>query len=230
MDERAHYWAVIPAAGVGARMDSNIPKQYFCINGKPILEYTLERFCNHSKIDGVVAVIADNDSYWSSLSISGHKKIQIAPGGQERCHSVLNGLRFLSSFAQADDWVLVHDAARPCLRSEDIDHLIEELSSHPVGGVLAVPVRDTMKRAGNNNEIIETVERSRLWHALTPQMFRLAALTQAIEQQLERGHNVTDEAMAIELSGAMPVLVQGHADNIKVTQMGDVLLAEMYLK
>jgi 2-C-methyl-D-erythritol 4-phosphate cytidylyltransferase len=211
-------------------MDLDVPKQYYSINGKAILEYTLECFCNHSKIDGVVVVIADNDKYWQSLSISTHKKIRIAPGGKERCHSVLNGLRHLYAFAQPNDWVLVHDAARPCLHSEDIDRLISSLHNHPVGGLLATPVRDTMKRAGINNEVIETVERNQLWHALTPQMFKLEALTQALEQLIDNNSIVTDEAMAMELSGAKPVLVQGHPENIKVTQMDDVQIAELYLK
>src|SRR4030067_1256702 len=157
MEERIHHWALIPAAGIGVRMDSDIPKQYLLINGKTILEHTLERFCNHSKIDGVVVVIADTDRYWSSLSVSNHKKIQTAPGGKERCHSVLNGLKHLLSLAKPGDWVLVHDAVRPCLRNEDIDRLIDNLCDHPVGGILATPVRDTMKRAGNNNEIVETI-------------------------------------------------------------------------
>ncbi len=230
MKDRVHHWAVIPAAGIGARMDLDVPKQYYPINGKAILEYSLERFCNHSKIDVVVVVIADNDNQWSTLSISRHEKIQIAPGGKERCHSVLNGLRHLSAFAQPNDWVLVHDAARPCLRSEDVDQLISGLHDHPVGGLLATPVRDTMKRVDINNEVVETVERDQLWHALTPQMFRLAALTQALEQSMENNCIVTDEAMAMELSGAKPVLVQGHPGNIKVTQMDDVQVAEMYLK
>ena len=216
MKQRNHYWALIPAAGIGARMKTDVPKQYLKIRGKTILEHTLDRFLKHSKIDGIVVVIADTDEYWSSIPITDNKKITTAPGGRERCHSVLNGLKCLLSIAMPDDWVLVHDAARPCLRKEDIDHLIDSLGNHHVGGILATPVRDTMKRAGINNEITETVERDQLWHALTPQMFRLGPLASALDKQIEENRLVTDEAMAMELSGKFPLLVEGHPDNIKI--------------
>lgn len=229
MEQRNRYWALIPAAGVGSRMKMDLPKQYLKARGKPILEYSLERFLNHSKIDGIVVVISTTDQYWASLSISDNQKIITAPGGKERCYSVMNGLKCLLSFADPDDWVLVHDAARPCLRNEDIDHLMDSVGNHHVGGILAAPVRDTMKRAGINNEIIETVERDKLWHALTPQMFRLGILTMALEKQINNNQEITDEAMAIELSGEFPLLVEGRADNIKITTIDDIATAEIYL-
>ncbi|MCH8976667.1 MAG: 2-C-methyl-D-erythritol 4-phosphate cytidylyltransferase, partial [Proteobacteria bacterium] len=147
----------------------------------------------------------------------------------ERCHSVLNGLQVLSEQANSSDWVLVHDAARPCLRKEDIDRLIEVLAGHEVGGLLGLPVRDTMKRADLSCTIQETVERKGLWHALTPQMFHLDVLINSLENALSQERVVTDEAQAVELSGLRPVLVEGHPDNIKITRNNDLALAELFL-
>ncbi len=223
------YWAVIPAAGIGSRMQAEVPKQYLSINHKTILEHTLERFCSHPKIEGVVVAIAGNDNIWKTLGISSHPKITVVEGGVERCHSVLNGLRALSDKANSDDWVLVHDAARPCLRKQDIDRLIDRLNGHGVGGLLGLPVKDTMKRADKSFTIQETVEREGLWHALTPQMFRLNVLINSLENALSKNLLVTDEAQAIELNGLQPILVEGHPDNIKITRDNDLSLAELYL-
>ena len=230
MAKAVRYWAVIPAAGAGARMQTDLPKQYLSINGKRILEYTLEHFCTHPKIEGVIVAIADQDRYWSQLAIASHPRIKQTTGGAERCHSVLNCLRVLSTLADPDDWVLVHDAVRPCISREDIDCLIETLNEHPVGGLLALPVRDTMKRADSDNVVKETVNRAGLWHALTPQMFRLATLTRALEQALAQGLFVTDESQAVELTGVRPVLVQGRPENIKITHSNDLALAELFLR
>jgi 2-C-methyl-D-erythritol 4-phosphate cytidylyltransferase len=225
------YWAVIPAAGIGARMASEIPKQYLPLCGRPVLEHSLARFCAEPRIAGVIAVVAGNDPYYPDLPSARHPKVTRADGGPERCHSVLNGLRRLREMAAADDdWVLVHDAARPCVRQEDVARLLDELSADPVGGLLAVPARDTIKRVDGGGAVAETIDRDILWRALTPQMFRLGALTVAIEQALARGVLVTDEAQAIELAGAAPRLVAGHEDNIKITTPGDLALAEFYLR
>ncbi len=229
MTDGLRYWAVIPAAGIGTRMQSEKPKQYLSINNKTILEHTLDRFCSHPKIAGVVVAISANDDFWSTLEISSHPKITVVEGGIERCHSVLNGLRVLSEMANNNDWVLVHDAARPCLRIQDIDHLLDTLDGHDVGGILGLPVRDTMKRADMSNTVQQTVEREGLWHALTPQMFHLTALTNALENAFSKEILVTDEAQAIELNGLHPVLVEGHPDNIKITKHHDLALAELYL-
>ena len=156
------YWAVIPAAGIGSRMQAEIPKQYLQINDKCILEYTLECFCSHTGIAGVVVVIAANDDHWHNLPVAAHAKVMTAAGGVERFNSVLNGLRHLQQRAAPDDWVLVHDAVRPCLHHDDIDRLMSELDEHPVGGLLALPVRDTMKRVNGAGEVIETVDRGGL--------------------------------------------------------------------
>ena len=229
MTADSHYWAVIPAAGVGMRMQTEVPKQYISINHKTILEHTLERFCSHPKVEGIIVAIAGNDSIWKTLGISSHPKITVVEGGVERCHSVLNGLRALSDKAHMSDWVLVHDAARPCLRKQDIDRLIDRLDGHGVGGLLGLPVRDTMKRADGSCTVQETIEREGLWHALTPQMFRLNVLISSLENALSKNLLVTDEAQAIELNGLQPILVEGHPDNIKITRNRDLALAELYL-
>jgi len=222
-------WAVIPATGIGSRMEADIPKQYLQIKGKCILEYTLEKFCHYPRIEGIVIALAENDKYWPGLSISSNKKIIQTIGGAERCHSVLNGLRCLGNVAASNDWVLVHDAVRPCVRVEDIEKLIDSVGAGVKGGLLAVPVRDTMKRADKTNCVTETVDRSGLWHALTPQMFRLAELIAALEHTLRDKLLVTDEAQAMEFHKVNPLLVEGHPDNIKVTHPRDLLLAELYL-
>lgn len=223
------YWAVIPAAGIGTRMRMETPKQYLSLHGRTILEHTLARFCEHESVAGISVALAPEDPYWDRLAIAGHDKILTATGGVERYHSVQNGLTALADRATGDDWVMVHDAARPCLRHEDIDCLIESLAQHPVGGILALPVRDTMKRAGADNEIRETVDREGLWHALTPQMFRLDLLRDCLAAALAANQPVTDEAQAVELAGYRPLLVPGHPDNIKITHPIDLPLAELFL-
>lgn len=222
-----NYWVIIPAAGIGSRMGSDCPKQYLEIQGKTILQHTLERF-NLKAIAGIVVCIADHDTYWDNLTLL--MPVIRANGGTERCHSVLNGLQVLQQQAQPDDWVLVHDAARPCVRQSDIETLIARLANHPIGGLLALPVRDTMKRSNAKAEIVETVERDGLWHALTPQMFRLELLVNALQTVLNNNELVTDEAQAIEKQGLKPLLVAGHADNIKITHPQDLALAELYLQ
>jgi len=210
-------------------MQADVPKQYLSINRKTILEHTLERFCSHPKIEGVVVAISGDDDIWKTLDISSQPNITVVEGGVERCHSVLNGLHALSDLANSNDWVLVHDAARPCLRIEDIDRLIDTLEAHDVGGLLGLPVRDTMKRVDTKGTIQETVDREGLWHALTPQMFRHGALIDALENALSKDLLVTDEAQAIELNGLQAVLVEGHPDNIKITRNKDLALAEFLL-
>jgi 2-C-methyl-D-erythritol 4-phosphate cytidylyltransferase len=228
MTEKQKFWAVIPAAGVGKRMQADRPKQYLELHGKTVLEHTLSRFLEHPLISGVAVAVTDGDPYWQELSLD-HPKLMVAPGGEERCHSVLNALQLLQQSAADDDWVLVHDAARPCLRREDIDHLIEALQLHPVGGLLGLPVADTMKRTAADDSVIETVPREHLWRALTPQMFRLGELYPALDNALKSGQLVTDDASAIELAGKAPMMVEGHGDNIKITRPRDLSLAALYL-
>lgn len=225
----ARHWVVIPAAGVGARMKADRPKQYLPLYGKTVIEHTLNCFTQHPAITGIVVALSPDDPYWPGLHIESRLPLHIAAGGQERCHSVLNALHLLAQHAASDDWVLVHDAARPCLTRPDIDKLCTELNDDTVGGILAVPVRDTMKRADGEGRIGATEDRNGLWHALTPQMFRLGLLTQALEQALADGFVVTDEASAVEHAGLRPKLVEGRADNIKVTRPEDLALAEFFL-
>ncbi len=211
-------------------MGSDIPKQYLPLNGRLVIEHTLQRLLDHPRIKKTLVALSPNDEWWPDTAYANHVDVISVDGGAERCHSVLNALNELSEFAKESDWVLVHDAARPCLRSADIDRLIEQLSNHPVGGVLGMPVRDTMKRADISGQITETVCREGLWHAFTPQMFRLGALYKALSQALEQGQQVTDEASAMELAGFVPRLVEGHPDNIKITQPEDLALAAFYLE
>jgi len=228
MSDKPKFWAVIPAGGVGKRMQADRPKQYLPLHGKTVLEHTLARFLDHLQIAGVVVALSDGDPWWQELAVQ-HPKLSTAAGGEERCHSVLNALNTLLSLADENDWVLVHDAARPCLRREDLDHLLDTLQAHPVGGLLGLPVADTMKRTGPDDAVVETVPREHLWRALTPQMFRLGELRAALESALEKGQLVTDDASAMELAGKAPKMIEGHGDNIKITRPQDLALAQLYL-
>ena len=223
------FWAVVPAAGIGARMGGETPKQYLPLLGSPVIAHTLARLCNHPRISGVVVAIAAHDSWWPELRVECAREPLVAAGGEERRDSVLSGLEMLSERASEDDWVLVHDAVRPCLRDEDIDRLIDTLAADGEGGLLATPVKDTMKRGDGDGRVVETVSRESLWHAQTPQMFRLGALRDAIRRSVDTGSDVTDEAQAMELAGVHPLLVQGHEENIKITRPEDLRLAELYL-
>ena len=223
-------WAVLPAAGVGRRMGGSIPKQYLELAGRAVIEHTLELFVTHARISGVVVALGAEDGYWESTAYAAHPKVMRAPGGAERCHSVLNALSALEGRAEEHDWVLVHDAARPCLRLADLERLIDGLLEDEVGGLLGIPVRDTMKRAADGVRIDTTVDRSSLWHAYTPQMFRLGLLRRALREALSANDLVTDDASAIERLGLAPRLIEGHADNIKITRAEDLPLAHFYLK
>ena len=225
------YWVLVPAAGIGKRMGSAIPKQYLPLVGQPVIAHTLTTLLAHPRIAGVTVVISAEDEWWPTVAaeLAVAKPLRVVTGGAERCHSVLNGLEALRQRAAPTDWVLVHDAARPCLTTEELDRLLAELADDPVGGLLAVPVRDTLKQADVAGRVAATVDRSRLWHALTPQMFRLGMLQEALSAALARGLLVTDEAAAIEAAGFAPRLIEGRADNLKITRPEDLALAEFYL-
>ena len=210
-------------------MASAIPKQYLELHGRTVIEHTLGRLCVHAKIDAVVVALGDHDEYWQMLAPANADKLLTTQGGEERCHSVYNGLLRLAGQAHDKDWVLVHDAARPCLHGKDIDRLIDTLADQTVGGLLGVPVADTMKRTDANGEVIATVSRDNLWRAMTPQMFRYGMLKKALADALQAGVMVTDEASAIEHAGHHPVIVECRADNIKITRPEDLALAEIYL-
>lgn len=224
------FWAVVPAAGVGARMGAGVPKQYLTVAGQSIIARTLARLAAHPRIAGLVVAVGRDDPYWSGVPLPVGCPVTRVDGGAERCLSVHGAVNALAEMACPDDWVLVHDAARPCLRGSDVDALIAALENHPVGGLLGLPVRDTMKRTDLEGTVTETVSRERLWHALTPQMFRLGPLRAALAAVLEAGGLVTDEAQAMERAGHWPLVVEGRADNIKVTRPGDLALAELYLE
>jgi 2-C-methyl-D-erythritol 4-phosphate cytidylyltransferase len=226
-------WALVPAGGQGLRMQAALPKQYLPLLGRPIIVHTLERLCTHPRVRGVVVGISDQDRHWQALIpmlANLPKFLGKYPGGETRAHTVLNGLKALSKHAKSEDWVLVHDAVRPCVRHEDIDKLISAVASGQEGGLLALPVSDTVKRVDNEARVIETVSREGLWRAATPQMFRISALVSALENALKQGIEITDEASAIEAAGGHPRVVACHADNIKVTLPEDLVLAELYLK
>lgn len=227
MSERL--WAVVPAAGVGRRMGGEVPKQYLELQGRRVIEHTLQRLLDHPLIEGVYVALSPDDGYWQSCAFATDTRVSRVAGGEERCHSVLNALHELQTTAEPNDWVLVHDAARPCLSAGDLDRLIKTLRDHPVGGVLGVPVQDTLKRVSAEGEVAETVPRRDLWQAYTPQMFRLGLLTDALEQALKKGELVTDDASALELAGYRPIMVEGHAGNIKITRQADLALASFYL-
>jgi 2-C-methyl-D-erythritol 4-phosphate cytidylyltransferase len=229
MSNNAKYWVVIPAAGVGSRMGVDRPKQYISVNDKTILEHTIDCFLQREEIEKIIVAISPEDEYWPTLEIANNEKIITAPGGEERYQSVLNSLHALSDKAVEDDWVLVHDAARPCLNQSAIDRLMIDLRTHDVGGILALQCRDTMKRANETGEIEKTVERESLWHAQTPQMFKYGKLLSAIEDALRQKIVVTDESMAIERAGYQPLLIQGHHENIKITHKDDLQPLKLYL-
>lgn len=224
-----NYWGIVPAAGVGSRMQVNHPKQYLQIQDKAILAHTLERLLACSIFEVIVVAISEGDPYWPQLSISQHNKIITAAGGRQRADSVLSSLLALEGRAAEDDWVLVHDAARPCLAVSDVQALVDRLRDEPVGGILAVPVHDTLKMV-DKQRISETIDRSRIWRAMTPQMFRYAALKQALQDAEQSGATITDEASALELQGHKPVIVEGRPDNIKITRPEDLDLAKFYLE
>ncbi|OOF38354.1 2-C-methyl-D-erythritol 4-phosphate cytidylyltransferase [Rodentibacter mrazii] len=216
--------AIIPAAGVGARMKAGMPKQYLTILGKTILEHTLNLMLNHCAISRVIVALGKDDPYSPSLSILSHEKIQLVEGGNTRAESVLNAL---NAVFEENAWALVHDAARPCLTETDLNKLLEINDEH--GAILAIPVTDTIKRGDKTGTILTTEDRSQLWQAQTPQFFRADLLKNALSKGLKLKHIITDEASAMELAGFRPHLVTGRSDNIKVTRPEDLALAEFYL-
>lgn len=223
------FWGVVPAAGVGARMGADRPKQYLDLLGKTVIEHTLERLLAAELFAGIVVAVGAEDPIWPELAIARHPLVHSTHGGKERAESVKNALAFLEGMADSDDWVLVHDAARPCVHVQDVRNLAQTLSDDPVGGILAQPVHDTLKRV-EDGAIVETVDRRQIWRALTPQMFRLGALHQALKDAAMGGQVVTDEASALELQGQRPRIVEGRTDNIKITRPEDLALAAFYLE
>lgn len=217
------FWVVIPAAGVGSRMQADRPKQYLSLGGRCLIEHTLDCFLDQPGLSGLVVCLSPTDAWWPELACAADPRITRADGGHERADSVLHGLQALAALgAKDEDWVLVHDAARPNLAQSDLHKLLNTLKDDPVGGLLAVPVRDTLKLAGPDGRVSSTPDRSLFWQAYTPQMFRLGALRTALADALAGGASITDEASAMEWAGQAPRLVEGRADNIKVTRPEDL--------
>lgn len=208
-------------------MGGTLPKQYLPLLGRPLIAHTLSALVSHPRIDRVVLVLSPDDAHWVSLAFDSDKLTVLHCGGETRAQSVTNGLQSLADALKPDDWVLVHDAARPCLRQEHLDKLFSMLADDPVGGILAMPVADTLKRADAEQRIAETVPRESLWQAQTPQMFRYALLLNALQKA---GDQVTDEASAIEKIGLKPKLVEGDVSNLKVTYPRDLELATLILQ
>ena len=238
------YWLVLPAAGVGRRFGGSRPKQYAPLHGRTVIEWALAPFLADPRCAATVVAIGAGDGYWGEVAqrllktARPQPELIVASGGAERSQSVRACLTALQDRASAQDWVLVHDAARPCLPAEDLERLLGHLGSHPLGGLLAAPAADTLKRerlsgdqpAGGDREVAQTVDRAGLWRALTPQMFRFGRLCEALDRALAAGRWPSDEAQALEWLGECPSLVQGSATNIKVTAPDDVLIAAALLR
>lgn len=219
-------YALVPAAGSGTRMAASLPKQYLSLRGRTVAEHTLTRLLAYAPIDSIVVATAANDLWWPQLGIAHHPRIRSAVGGASRAESVCNGLQTLLQEARQQDWVLVHDMARPCVRLSDIDALVQGCGAE--GAVLAAALVDTIKQA-RHGQIECTLPRTALWRALTPQLFTIGALHEALQAALLVGTDITDEASAMEAQGVQPKLICGHSDNIKITVPADLALAGFYL-
>lgn len=223
------YWVVVPAAGVGARMGASFPKQYLSLLNQTVIEHTLTRLLSVPSVAGVYVAIGAQDNFWNQLLIASHPAIRRVEGAAERAGSVLNALVALSEIAKPDDWILVHDAARPCVKVKDIETLINQVANHPVGGILGVPVSDTLKNV-QGNSILSTTDRSNLWQAQTPQLFRLGLLRDCLQQAVAEGKTITDEASALEQFGYQPLMVKGSSTNLKITYPEDLAIASFLLQ
>jgi 2-C-methyl-D-erythritol 4-phosphate cytidylyltransferase len=227
-----HYWLVMPAAGSGTRVGGPVPKQYLQVAGASVIERALQVFRADERCQGIVVALDAHDAHFGQLPLASDARIRRVRGGARRCDSVALGLDALPADERA--WVLVHDAARPCIGRSDVDRLIAALENDPVGGLLAAPLADTLKRAGESGpgtvpSVIETAPRTGLWRAFTPQMFRIGLLRQALEAARASGREPTDEAQAVEWLGHAPRLVDGDPGNIKITTAADLVLAGAWL-
>lgn len=223
-------WAVIPAAGVGRRMNAPRPKQYLTVAGRPVIEWTLRRILAPDYVAGAVVAIAPDDAFWPRSAFNVGKPVVTVTGGRERFESVTNALRQLAHGLGQETWALVHDAVRPCVSADELDRLVGTVEDQRAdGGLLALPVRDTLKRAGSGQRVESTVSREGLWQALTPQLFPVRTLLPALESVLRGESQVTDEAQAMELAGYAPLLVNGAITNIKLTHADDLNLISLLL-
>ena len=224
----ADHWAIVPAAGIGARMGTALPKQYLPLAGRPVLAHTLARLAAHPRVAGIVLALRAADPYWPELAFSCAKPLQIVSGGASRAASVLAALDWLAAGRAPGTPVLVHDAVRPLLHADDVECLCSDpLDEH--GSLLATPLTDTVKRADSAGRVCQTVPRDDLWTVQTPQRFRLDVLRAALASALAGGQAPTDEAQAVESAGFKPRLLAGRRDNIKITVPQDLPLAECLL-
>lgn len=217
--------AVVPAAGVGKRMQSSCPKQYLQLNGKTVLEQTVAKLLASYYVSRVVIALGENDEYFADTKLAAESRVSTVIGGKERVDSVLAGIKACEN----NQWVLVHDAARPCVKVSEINKLVATCFENNCGGILAAKVKDTMKRSNDQQQVVSTVDREQLWHALTPQMYRANELRQAIEQGLAKGITITDESSAVEAAGLPSMLIEASSNNLKITQPEDLALAEFIL-
>ncbi len=220
-------WAVVPAAGAGTRFGGSIAKQYQDLGGRSVIDQTLSRLFEFAPDLTVVVVLAKDDRDWCRQEYAADSRVKLCCGGAERADSVLAGLRLLAEDAKDDDWVLVHDAARPCVKPVDIAALLRTIQESPIGGLLACPVVDTIKHSDDQGAVQSTLDRSRLYTAQTPQMFRFRLLLDSLQLALQAGALVTDESSALEYCGYQPLLQPGSRSNIKITSKEDLMLAEM---
>jgi 2-C-methyl-D-erythritol 4-phosphate cytidylyltransferase len=211
-------------------MGASLPKQYLPLGNKTLLEHTLERLLQLPMMESLLLVLHPQDSQWQQLALSHDSRIQVIIGGDERSDSVLNALHSLVPTAAENDWVLVHDAARPCVTLATIQELCKQVNDHSVGGILGVPVSDTLKSVSTDQTICSTVDRSHLWQAQTPQMFRYGLLRSCLTRAAQEKKVITDEASALEVYGYAPLMVNGRSDNIKITHPEDLLLAQWILQ
>lgn len=229
MSQGVRRWAVVPAAGRGERFGGARPKQYVPLLGRPVLSWSLATLLAEPSITGIVVALAPGDRRFARLPEARDRRVRHCPGGARRELSVANALAALEGEARDEDWVLVHDAARPCLHPDDLRALIDAVGRDPVGGLLALPLSDTLKAADPAGCSARTLPREGLWRALTPQMIRYGVLRRALALSIERERTVTDEASAVEVLGMRPRLVAGRPDNIKVTLPGDRAMAAAIL-
>lgn len=222
------YWVVIPAAGAGHRFSQERPKQYWTVHHKAILQHTVDLFLAQDWLSGVVVAVAEGDSHIKQLPLYRHSRVMMVKGGATRAQSVLAALKHLQSYVKPHDWMLVHDAVRPCLDERDLLSL-RQLSHDPVGGILATPATDTLKRVSPQHEIQQTINRTEIWLAQTPQMFRFELLLKALTHALHANLNMTDEASAIEALGFCPRVVQAQFPNPKLTYAADLATIESLL-
>lgn len=226
---RGRLWAVVPAAGRGTRFGGECPKQYLEVAGRPLIDHALDVLLSHPSVNGVMVVLAADDHRWKGRQALHGKPVMTCIGAAARAGSVLAGLNALPDAVRADEFVLVHDAARPNLAHADLDRLIDLGTSDPVGAILAAPVRDTLKRAGDEGGIDRTEPREHLWRAFTPQLFRRMQLSRALDAALAAGVAITDESMAMERQGLRPLLIEGSEDNFKITTPADLARFEYAL-